>query len=171
MLKLQVHKYLKRCRGADVQPVGERRRVTERAHPQAVAHCIPDVMCRHGHEKHPWQGAPSIFETSDPHEEAEGETEDGDERGAVQGRTLGQRDGSLKGNWESSVGTSLLTLLILLLQAVCYRSSAELYDSLLISVSPLLKVVKMFIRLHSGPVTMITLSNYHMIHKHTHSFC
>lgn len=73
----------KRRRGADVQPVGERRCVAERAHPQAVAHGVPDVVRRHGNEKHPRQRAPSIFEASDPHEEAEGEAEDGDERGAV----------------------------------------------------------------------------------------
>lgn len=70
-------------RGADVQPVRERRRVSERAHPQAVAHGVPDVVRRHGNEKHPRQGAPGIFEASDPHEEAEGETEDGDEGGTV----------------------------------------------------------------------------------------
>lgn len=73
----------KRRRGADVQPVGERRRVAKRAHPQAVAHGIPDVVRRHGDEKHPRQGAPSVFEASDPHEEAEREAEDGDERGTV----------------------------------------------------------------------------------------
>jgi len=72
----------RRC-GADVQPVGKRRRVAERAYPQAVAHSIADVVRRHGNEQHPRQGAPSVFESSDPHEEAEGETENGDERGAV----------------------------------------------------------------------------------------
>lgn len=70
-------------RGADVQPVRERRRVSERAHPQAVAHGVPDVVRRHGNEKHPRQRAPGILEASDPHEEAEGETEDGDEGGTV----------------------------------------------------------------------------------------
>lgn len=87
-----------RRRGADVQPVGQRRRVAEWAHPQAAAHGVTHVVRRHGNEKHPRQRAPSVFEASDPHEEAEGEAEDGDEGGAVQRRTLGERDGSLEGN-------------------------------------------------------------------------
>lgn len=69
--------------GAHVQPIRERRRVAKWAHPQAVTDCIPDVMCCHGDEKHPRQRAPGIFKAPDPHEEAEGETEDWDERGAV----------------------------------------------------------------------------------------
>lgn len=96
----QIHEHRtqvrERRRGADVQPVGERRRVAERAHPEAVAHGVPDVVRHHGYEKHPRQGAPGIFEASDPHEEAEGEAEDGDERGAVKRRTLRERDGSLE---------------------------------------------------------------------------
>lgn len=72
----------RRC-GADIQPVRDWCRVAKRAHPQAVAHGIPDVVRRHGNEKHPRQGAPSIFKASYPHKEAEGETEDGDERGTV----------------------------------------------------------------------------------------
>lgn len=83
----QVHEHraqVRKCsRGAHVQPVGQRRRVSERAHPQAVTNGIPHVVRRHGDEKHPRQGAPGIFEASDPHEEAEGEAEDGDERGTV----------------------------------------------------------------------------------------
>lgn len=91
----------KRRRGADVQPVGQRRRVAEGTHPQAVADGIPNVVRRHGNEKHPRQGAPGVFEASDPHEEAEREAEDGDERGAVKGRTLRERDGSLQEERES----------------------------------------------------------------------
>lgn len=89
---------MRECRrGAHVQPVGKRRRVAERAHPQAVAYGVPDVVRCHGDEEHPRQGAPSVFEASDPHEEAEGETEDGDERGAVEGGTLRERHSSLGG--------------------------------------------------------------------------
>lgn len=101
----QVHEHRaevrKRRRGADVQPVGQRRRVAERTHPQAVAHGVPHVVRRHGNEKHPRQGAPSVFEAPDPHEEAEREAEDGDERGAVKRRTLRERDGSLEGQRQS----------------------------------------------------------------------
>lgn len=97
----QIHEHRaqvrKCCRGADVQPIGEWRRVAERAHPQAVAHGVAHVVRRHGDEKHPRQGAPSVFEASDPHEEAEGETEDGDDGGTVEGRTLRERDSSLEG--------------------------------------------------------------------------
>lgn len=97
----QVHEHRaqvrERRRGADVQPVGDRRRVAERAHPQAVAHSVADVVRRHGDEEHPRQGAPSVFEASNPHEEAEGEADDGDEGGAVERGTLRERDGSLEG--------------------------------------------------------------------------
>lgn len=86
-----------RCCGADIQPVGQRRRVAEGTHPQAVAHGVPDVVRRHGDEEHPRQRAPGVFETSKPHEEAEGEADDGDDGGAVQRGPLGKRDGSLEG--------------------------------------------------------------------------
>lgn len=85
-----------RCRGADVQPVGEGGRVSERTHPQAVAHGVPDVVRRHGDEQHPRQGAPGVFEASDPHEEAQRETEDGDDGGAVEGGAVGEGDGCLE---------------------------------------------------------------------------
>lgn len=96
----QVHQHRaqvrQRCRGADVQPVGQRRRGTKRTQPQTVAHSITDVVRRHGDEKHPGQRAPGIFEAPEPHEETEGETEDGNEGGAVEGRALGERDGGLE---------------------------------------------------------------------------
>lgn len=96
----QIHEHRaqvgERRRGADVQPVGERRRVAKRAHPKAAAHGVAHVVRCHGNEKHPGQGAPSVFESPHPHEEAEGETEDGDEGGTVEGGTPRERDGSLQ---------------------------------------------------------------------------
>lgn len=62
-----------------------------------MAHGVPDVVCSHGDEEHPRQRAPGVFETSKPHEEAEGEADDGDDGGAVQRGPLGKRDGSLEG--------------------------------------------------------------------------
>lgn len=85
-----------RRRGADVQPVGQRRRVPKRAQPETVAHGVPDVVRRHGDEEHPGQRAPGVLEAPEPHEEPEGETEDGDERGAVERRALGEGDGGLE---------------------------------------------------------------------------
>lgn len=85
-----------RRRGADVQPIGQRRRVPKRTQPEAVAHGVPNVVRRHGDEKHPGQRAPGVFEAPEPHEETEAETEDGNERGAVERRTLGEGDGGLE---------------------------------------------------------------------------
>lgn len=85
-----------RRRGADVQPIGQRRRVPKRTQPETVAHGVPNVVRRHGDEKHPGQRAPGVFEAPEPHEETEGEAEDGDERGAVERRTLGEGDGGLE---------------------------------------------------------------------------
>lgn len=90
-----------RRRGADVQPIRNRRRVAERAHPQAVAHAVPHVVRRHGDEQHPRQRAPGVFEASEPHEETEGEAEDGDEGGTVEGRTLRERRSSLRREGEN----------------------------------------------------------------------
>lgn len=96
----QVHQHRtqvrQRRRGADVQPVGQRRRVPKRTQPQAVAHGVTDVVCRHGDEKHPGQRAPGIFEAAEPHEETEGETEDRNEGGAVKRRALGEGEGGLE---------------------------------------------------------------------------
>lgn len=95
----QVHEHRaevrERRRGAHVQPVGDGRRVAERTDPQAVADGIPDVVRGHGNEEHPWQGAPGVLEAADPHEEAQGEAEDGDEGGAVEGGAVWERDSSL----------------------------------------------------------------------------
>lgn len=97
----QIHQHRtqvrQRRRGADVQPVGEWRCVAERAHPQAPADGVAHVVRRHGNEEHPGQRAPGVLEASHPHEEAEGEAEDGDEGGAVQRGTVGERDGGLEG--------------------------------------------------------------------------
>lgn len=97
----QVHQHRaqvgQRGRGADVQPVGQRRRVAEGTHPQASAHGVPYVVRGHADEEHPGQRAPGVFEASEPHEEAQREAEDGDEGGAVEGRALGERDGGLDG--------------------------------------------------------------------------
>lgn len=83
----QVHEHgaevRQRGRGADVQPVGQRRRVAQRAQPQAVAHGVPHVVRRHGDEEHPGQRAPGVLEPAHPHEEAQGEAEHRDEGGAV----------------------------------------------------------------------------------------
>lgn len=96
----QVHQHgaqvRQRRRGADVQPVGQRRRVPKRTQPQTVAHGVANVVRRHGDEEHPGQRAPGIFEAPEPHEETEGETEDGNERGAVKRRALGEGDGGLE---------------------------------------------------------------------------
>lgn len=96
----QVHEHgaqvrKRRC-GANIKPVGERRRVPQRTHPQATAHSVPHVVRSHGNEEHPRQRAPGVFEASEPHEEAQGQTQDGDEGGAVEGRTLRERGGGLR---------------------------------------------------------------------------
>lgn len=60
-----------------------------------MSHGITDVVRRHGDEEHPRQRAPGVLQAANPHEEAEGETQDGDEGGAVEGGALGERHCSL----------------------------------------------------------------------------
>lgn len=98
----QIHQHraqVRECRrGADVQPIRNWGCVSEWTHPQPMANAVPDVVRRHGDKEHPRQGAPGVFEASNPHEEAKRQTEDWDEGRAVERRTLRKRNSSLE--WE-----------------------------------------------------------------------
>lgn len=117
-----------RRRGVDVQPVGERGRAAERTEPQAVAHGVPDVVRRHGDEQHPRQRAPGVFEASDPHEEAEGQAEDGDEGGAVQRRTVGEGDGSLTHTrkYREVLDKQIIILILVLIYTTMHNIAIQL---------------------------------------------
>lgn len=97
----QIHQHraqVRECRrGADVQPIRNWGCVSEWTHPQPMANAVPDVVRRHGDKEHPRQGAPGVFEASNPHEEAKRQTEDWDEGRAVERRTLRKRNSSLNG--------------------------------------------------------------------------
>lgn len=68
-----------RCCGSHIQPIGDGCRVAKRTHPQAATHGVTHVVRCHGDEQHPGQGAPGVFEAGKRHEEAQRETENGDD--------------------------------------------------------------------------------------------
>lgn len=86
-----------RCRDGDVEPVGDRCRVSKRTDPEAVTNAVPDVVRGQRDEQHPGQGAPRVLQSARPHEEAQREAQRWDQCGAVQGRSMGQIQSSLWG--------------------------------------------------------------------------
>lgn len=83
--------------GADVQPVRQRRRAAQRPHPQAPAHPIAHMVRGATDEEQPGQRAPRVLQPAQPHEEAQGDAQHREQRGAVQRGPLGQRGGCLGG--------------------------------------------------------------------------